>query len=237
MLRTASRPVRSGRPTATWRSKAAGPQQRRIEHVGPVGRRHDDDFLIGLEPVHFDEHLVQRLLALVVRTAQAREALPSDGVQFVDKDDRRRVLLCLVEEVAHAAGADADEHLDELRGGDAEERHARFAGHRSRHQRLAGARRADQQHAARQARAELVVFGGVAQEVDDLGQLLLGFFLARPRPRTSPVAVPGHVAAPWSGQSQRRSAAAGHLPAHEDDQSDDEQERQEADQQAGPNRA
>ena len=86
--------------------------------------------------------------------------------------------LGLLEEIAHAAGADADEHLDELRGGDAEERHARFTGDRPRGQRLAGARRADQKHAARQPRAKLVVLGRVAQEVDDLGQLLLGFFFA-----------------------------------------------------------
>jgi hypothetical protein len=64
------------------------------------------------------------------------------------------VPLGLVEQVADAAGADADEHLDELRAGDAEERDARLAGDRAGHQRLAGAGRADEQDAARDARAE-----------------------------------------------------------------------------------
>ena len=55
-----------------------------------------------------------------------------------------------------------------------EERHARLAGHGARQQRLAGARRADQQHAARNARAERRELLGVLQELDHLGKLLLG---------------------------------------------------------------
>ena len=56
----------------------------------------------------------------------------------------------LLEHVAHAGGADADEHFDEVRTAEAEERHARFAGDGLGEQRLAGARRADQQHALRE---------------------------------------------------------------------------------------
>ena len=41
-------------------------------------------------------------------------AVATDRVDFVDEDDARRVLLGLVEHVAHAAGADTDEHLDEI---------------------------------------------------------------------------------------------------------------------------
>ena len=58
--------------------------------------------------------LVQRLLALVVAAAEAGAAMTADGVDFVDEDDAGRVLLGLLEHVAHAAGADADEHLDEV---------------------------------------------------------------------------------------------------------------------------
>jgi hypothetical protein len=79
---------------------------------------------VGFESVHLDEQLVQRLLALVVATAEASAALPTDRVDLVDEDDARRILLRLIEQVAHARGADADEHLDELRARDAEERHA-----------------------------------------------------------------------------------------------------------------
>jgi len=47
----------------------AGAQQRRVQHVGPVGRGDQDDALIGLEAVHLDQELVQRLLALVIAAA------------------------------------------------------------------------------------------------------------------------------------------------------------------------
>ena len=134
--------------------EAAGAQDRRVEHVGPVRGGDDDDALVRLEAVHLDEELVQRLLALVVPAAEARAAVPTDGVNLVDEDDARRVLLALLEEVADAARADADEHLDEVRARDAEERHARLAGDGAREQRLAGARRADEEHALGNAPAE-----------------------------------------------------------------------------------
>ena len=154
--------------------EATGPQQRRVEHVGAVGGGDDDDVGVGVEAVHLDEDLVERLLPLVVRAAQAGAALAADGVDLVDEDDAGAVALGLVEQVAHAAGADAHEHLDELRAGDAEEGHARLAGHRAGEQGLAGAGRADEQHAPRDARAKGVELLGVLEELDDLLELRLG---------------------------------------------------------------
>ena len=70
--------------------------------------------------------------------------------------------------------ADADEHLDEVGAGDGEERHVGLAGDGAGEQRLAGAGRADEQHAARDAPAEPLELLRVAQELDDLLQVLLG---------------------------------------------------------------
>jgi hypothetical protein len=131
--------------------EAAGAEQRGIEYVGPVGRRDHDDAFVGLEAVHLDEELIQRLLALVVAAAETRAAMAADGVDLVDEDDAGGVLLALHEEVADARRADADEHLDEVGAADREERDARLAGDAAREQRLAGARRSDQQHALRDA--------------------------------------------------------------------------------------
>ena len=133
-------------------------------------------FVERVEPVHLDQDLVERLLPLVVAAAESGAALAADRVDLVDEDDARRVALRLVEEIAHAAGADADEHLDELGAGDAEERHPGLAGDRPREQRLAGARRSDQQHAARDARAERGELLRILEELDDLDQLFLGLF-------------------------------------------------------------
>ena len=158
--------------------EAARAQQRRVEHVGPVGGGDDDDARVALEAVHLDQQLVERLLALVVAAAQAGAALAADGVDFVDEHDAGRVLLGLLEHVAHARRAHADEHLDEVGAGDREERHLRFAGDRLGEQRLAGARIAHHQHAARNAAAELLELGRIAQELDQLGDLFLGLVAA-----------------------------------------------------------
>ena len=82
------------------------------------------------------------------------------------------------EQVPDPRCADADEHLDEARAGQGEERHLGLAGDRAGHQRLAGSGRADHQHALRPDRAGLGVALRVLQEVDDLGDLALGALIA-----------------------------------------------------------
>src|SRR5262249_40584655 len=94
--------------------EAAGAKQGRVEDVRAVGRGDDDDVRVGVEAVHLNEDLVQRLLALVVAAAEACATLAADRVDLVDEDDAGRVALGLVEQVADTRGADADEHLDEL---------------------------------------------------------------------------------------------------------------------------
>src|SRR5271170_5789193 len=100
--------------------------------------------------------------------ADATEARPADGIDFVDEKQAGRVLFALFEHVAHTAGADADEHLDKIRAADAEERHVGFAGDGFRKQCLARSWRADHQHALRDASAETLKFLGVLEELDDL---------------------------------------------------------------------
>ena len=95
--------------------ETAWPEERGVEDVRAVGGCEHDDPALRIEPVHLDEELVQCLLALVVAASQACAALPTYGVDLVHEDDAGRVLLGLLEEVTDAAGADTDEHLDEVR--------------------------------------------------------------------------------------------------------------------------
>ena len=166
------RPLQVGRVDADLAVEAAGAQQRGVEDVGTVGRRDQDDVGLDVEAVHLDEQLVERLLALVVAAAHAGAAVAADGVDLVDEDDGRRVLLGLLEQVAHAARADADEHLDEVGAGDRVERHARLAGDGAGEQGLAGSGRAVEQHALGDARADGLELGRVLEEVLDLFELL-----------------------------------------------------------------
>ena len=119
--------------------EAARPQERGIEHVRTVRGRNDDHAHRRLEAVHLDEQLVQGLLALVVAATEARAALPADRVDLVDEHDAGRVLLRLLEHVAHARGADADEHLDEVGAGNREKGNLGFTRDGAREQRFAGA--------------------------------------------------------------------------------------------------
>src|SRR5690606_16078944 len=154
--------------------ETTGTHERRVEHVGTVRRGDHDDLGNEVKAVHLDEDLVQRLLALVVPAAQASAAHPAYRVDLVHKDDTRGNLLGLVEQVAHAARADADEHLDKLRAGNAQERHARLPGNSAGEQRLAGARRADHQHALGHARPEPDELLRLFKELNNLRDLVLG---------------------------------------------------------------
>ena len=156
--------------------EAARAEERRVEDLGTIRRREHDHVRAGLEPVHLRQDLVQRLLALVVTAADAADAASagaSDRVELVDEDDRGSALLRLLEQVAHARGADADDRLDELGGGQREERRVRLARDRACEERLARPGRAVEEHAAGNAGAEPAVALRVLEEVDDLDELLL----------------------------------------------------------------
>ena len=109
--------------------------------------------------------------------AQTRAALTANRIDLIDEYDRRRVLLGLLEQVAHARCADADIQLDEIRAGDRQEGHARLARDSARNQGFTGARGTDQQHALGDARADLHELLRVFEEFNDL--LQLGLFLIR----------------------------------------------------------
>src|SRR5690606_17671183 len=217
--------------------EAARTQQRRIEHVGAVGRGDEDDALVRLEAVHLDEKLVERLLALVVAAAEAGATMPSDRVDLVDEDDARRILLGLLEHVAHAGGTHAHEHLDEVGAGNGEERHVGFARNGAREQRLAGARRAHEQDAAGNAAAEPLELSGIAQELDDLFEVLLGLVDAGDiLERHLALRLGEKLGAALAEAHGTAPASTLHLADEEEPNANDDEERQPARKQDRPER-
>ena len=223
--------------------EAARAQQRRVEDLGAIRRAEDDHVGAGLEPVHLGQDLVERLLALVVSAADpthVSRARAADRVELVDEDDRRRRLLGLLEQIANARRADADDRLDELRGRDREEGGLRLAGDRAGQQRLAGSRRPIEQHAARDARAELGVALRVLEEVHHLDQLVLGLVDPGHVLEADPFLRAGRV--PPRGRAAEAAEHAApsrpHLATEEPDEEPHEQERrEEAEQERGQQRA
>ena len=146
-----------------------------IEHVDAVGGGDDDDLVVGLEAVHLDEDGVEGLLALVVPAGgEPAAAATADGVDFIQEDDAGRVVLGLLEEVADAGGAHADEHLHEVRAGDGEEGHVGLAGDGLGQQGLAAPGSPTSSTPRGDAPAQALEFLGVLEELDDLHDFFLG---------------------------------------------------------------
>ena len=158
--------------------KAARAHQGGIQNVWAVGGGHHDHAQVGFKTVHFHQHLVKRLLTLVVAAAQARAALAAYGVNFVNEDDAGGVFLGVFKHVAHAGCTHADEHLYEIGAADAEKRHLGLARDGLGQQRLARARRPDQQQAARNAAAQFLELLRVLEEVHHFLDFFLGFVAA-----------------------------------------------------------
>src|SRR5581483_2388564 len=89
--------------------ETSGTKQCWVENVRPVGRSHQNDAFIGFEAIHFHQQLVQSLLALIVTAAQASSTMPANCVDLVNEDNAGGILLALLEQIADAARAHADE--------------------------------------------------------------------------------------------------------------------------------
>src|SRR6266567_779580 len=158
-------------PVETSRS-----QQGRIEHVRAVRGGKDDNGLIGLEAIHFHQQLLQRLFPFIIAgESRCSTTRAPNRVDFIDKYDAGSVLLGLLKEIAHAAGPDPDEEFDEACATCTIERDACLACDGTSEQGLAGTWRADQQHAFGNMCPNGEVALRLAQEVDFLAQVGLGF--------------------------------------------------------------
>ena len=72
--RICSRPRISGSGTTTWRSKRPGRRSAGSNYVRTIGGGDDDHICAGIEAVHFNEHLIECLLAFIIAAAERRRA-------------------------------------------------------------------------------------------------------------------------------------------------------------------
>ena len=136
--------------------EAAGPQQGLIEDLGAVRGGQQNDADVGLEAIHLDQELVEGLFALVVDRSEMHAPLAPDGVQFVDENDARGLLLGLLEQVADPCRSHAHEHLHEIAAAQRKERNLGFAGDRAGEQRFPRTGQSHEQDALGNPRARAI---------------------------------------------------------------------------------
>ena len=153
--------------------KTSGTQNGGVQDIGPVGRRHDDDAFVDAETVHLDQQLVEGLLTLIVGAAQSGASAPGDRVDLIDENDTGGVLFGLIKHVPDTGSADTDEHLDEIRTGDAEERYFCLSRDGLGQQGLTGSGNTFQQNTLGDPGADFGIFGRIPEEIDDFRQIFL----------------------------------------------------------------
>lgn len=155
--------------------------------------------------------------------------MTAHSVDLVDEDDARRMLFRLFEHVANTARTDTDEHLDEIRARDGEERHLGFARDRLGQQGLTGSGRTDHQNTARNTAAQALELTRIAQELDEFMNLFLGFITASDIGKGSLDLVFGKQACLALAEAHRAALATGatlHLPHEEHEHGNDHQNRE-----------
>ena len=159
--------------------ETSGTQQSLVEHISPVGGRHDDDTRVGTEAVHLGKQGIEGILALVVSShGRILAARTSHGIDLINENDARSLFLSLAEYVADAAGTHADKHLNKVGTTHGKERHAGLSGHSLRQQRLTRSGRADKQGALRNLSTQVGVALRILQKIHDLLHFLFGTLLS-----------------------------------------------------------
>ncbi len=212
-------------------------QQGRIQHIRTVGGGDDDNAFITFETIHFDQHLVQGLLTFVVTTTQTGATLAADSIDLIDKDDAGRGFLGLLEHVTYPGGAHTHEHLDEIGTGNGKERHLGFTGNGLGQQSLTGTGRTYQQYASRDLATQFLEFARVAQVVDQLLDLFLGFIATGDVGEGGLDLIFTHKASLALAKRHGTFATAAlHLTHKEDPDTDQQQHREPGDEDGGQQR-
>ena len=155
--------------------KAARAEESLVEHIRTVRGGNQNHAFVSGEAVHFHEQLVQSLFAFIVTATETSTTLTTHGIDFVDEQNTRSVLLAGFKQVTHAGCTHANEHFHEVRTRHAKERHSCFTCDSAGEERLTRTRRTNEECPLRDASTELVVLLRVLQKFNEFLQVLLGF--------------------------------------------------------------
>ena len=112
-------------------------------------------------------------------TAQTGSPMATHSVNLINEDNTRRLLLGLLEHIAHPGGAYADEHLDKVRAGNREERHLGFTGNRLSQQGFTRTGLAHHENTSGNAPTQLLEPARITQKLDQFLHIFLRLFHPR----------------------------------------------------------
>src|SRR5574344_2411980 len=133
-------------------------EKRGIQDIVAVRCRDDQNTGVIFETIHLDKKLVQGLLTFIVAAAKACASLPTDRIDFINKDNAGCGLFGFPEEIPDTACADTDEHFNEIGTRNAVERNACLTRNSFSQEGFAGARIADKENAFGKTSAVFGVF-------------------------------------------------------------------------------
>ena len=155
--------------------KTTGPHQSLVQNIGPVGRSQDNHPAVGVKTIHLRQQLIERILPLIVgRETGILAPGTSHRIDFIDKHDAGSFFLGLAEQIPHTGSTDSNEHFDEIRARNREERHIGLPCHGFCQQGLTCSRRAYQQGALGNFAAQRGIFLGIFKEINNFHHLFLG---------------------------------------------------------------
>ena len=157
--------------------------------------------------------------------AKAGAAMASDRINLINKNDARRLLFPLNEEIADTRGSDPDKHLNKVGAADREERHPGFPGNRPGEQGFSSAGRPDQQDTLGDTPPQTGELFRVFEKGDDFFQLLFGLFHAGNIAERDALLVFRQQFGPALAERHGLAAAHLHLAHEEYPHADEEQHR------------
>ncbi len=94
--------------------KAAGAKQGPVENLRTVSSGQDDNANVGLKAIHLHQQSIKGLLTLIVDRTYMDTSLAADSIKFINEYDTGRMLLRLLEQIAHSRRADSHKHFYEI---------------------------------------------------------------------------------------------------------------------------
>mmetsp|Transcript_2572 Transcript_2572/g.4000 ORF Transcript_2572/g.4000 Transcript_2572/m.4000 type:complete len:321 (-) Transcript_2572:551-1513(-) len=145
-----------------------------IKNIKPVRGSNGDNTRIAIETIHLDQNLIQCLLTFIVTSSESCSALTSNGIDLINEDDARRVLLGLVEHITHTRSSNTNKHLYKFGTRNGDEWHTCLSSNSLGEEGLTSTRGSIEDDTTRNAASVLGVSLGLLQKVNNLGELELG---------------------------------------------------------------